>query len=78
MDTMRRIHEKEMSAQRTANARANTKLERLTEVTSVIERERDECRDAALELIQKGRFLYSRKCRLALFAYDAMTCPAFS
>ena len=54
METLQGAHARELGAERDTRKRLNQKLERLTEYTQAVEEERDELRDAALALVERG------------------------
>ncbi|GJE90399.1 hypothetical protein PsYK624_065300 [Phanerochaete sordida] len=53
MDTLQLEHERELSAERREKERAREKLHRFIEYASTIERERDECKEALLTVVEK-------------------------
>ena len=54
METLQIAHSQELGTERETRRRLNQKLERLTEYTQAVEEERDELRDAALSLVERG------------------------
>ncbi|EKM50281.1 uncharacterized protein PHACADRAFT_188557 [Phanerochaete carnosa HHB-10118-sp] len=53
MDALQQTYESELSAERQAKEKAREKLQRFMEYASSIERERDECREALLAVVEK-------------------------
>lgn len=59
MDALQQDYERELSAERQEKENAREKLQRFMEYASTIERERDECREALLSVVEKDPMIPS-------------------